>query len=311
MPTEPTEPTGPIGAPNVDGAVRQAAERVAHQAADAAGVVLREVHDPDELRGVSALFDTVWGRAGDAGAVLSPEALGAIGHAGGQVTAALRDGRLVGATAAFHGRDADATPFLHSHVTGVLDEVTTRGIGAALKWHQRAWCLARDLTEVRWTFDPLVRRNVAFNLVRLGAQVDRYMADAYGRMPDARNLGLPTDRLLARWPLTSRRVEAAGGGRTASPDVDALRRTGAEVALDVAGDGTPHVTVTAARRRLVRIPDDIETLRRTDPDLATAWSAAVRTTLGAALDAGARLTGATRDGWLVVAAGDGVAELAR
>ena len=300
--------TDPVPPPTDDAVVRDASD-VAERAADAAGVRVVDLHDTAAFGAASALLDAVWGRPGEAGAVLTSEALAAIAHAGGQVSGAVRDDELVGATAAFLGRDEGGGSFLHSHVTGVLDDATSRGIGLALKWHQRAWCLRRGVDEVRWTFDPLIRRNVAFNLVRLGAQVHGYLEDAYGRMPDARNAGLPTDRFVARWLLRSPRVTAAASGRTASPDVDALRRSGAEVALDVEDDGTPHVTVTDAPRRLARVPPDIEQLRVTDPDLALAWAVAVRTTVGRAVAAGARVSGATRDGWLVLATGDRVTEL--
>jgi predicted GNAT superfamily acetyltransferase len=299
-----TDPTAPREPADADAAVAVAAD-----AAAAATVELAEVHTTARFHEVADLFDAVWGRPGEAGAVLGPEALAAIAHAGGQVSAALRDGEVVGATAAFLGRTPEGHAFLHSHVTGVIDEVTGAGVGAALKWHQRAWCLTRGIEEVRWTFDPLVRRNVVFNLVRLGAQVAGYLEDAYGRMPDARNAGLPTDRLVARWVLRSPRVAGAAAGRTASPDVEALRRSGAEVLLDEEADGTPHVTLTDAPRRLVRVPADIEHVRLTDRDLAAAWAAAVRATVGAAVTEGARVTGATRDGWLVLARGERVAEL--
>lgn len=300
-----TDPTPPAA----DDRLVADAARVADEAARVAGVRIVDLHHTAGFTAASALLDAVWGRPGEAGAVLPPEALAAIAHAGGQVSAAVREDELVGATAAFLGRSDDGHPFLHSHVTGVVDDATSRGIGLALKWHQRAWCLRRGIDEVRWTFDPLIRRNVAFNLVRLGAQVHGYLEDAYGRMPDVRNAGLPTDRFIARWPLLSPRVIGAAAGRTASPDVDALRRSGAEVVLDEEADGTPHVTVTDVPRRLVRVPPDIEQLRLTDPDLALAWAVAVRTTVGAAVGAGARVTGATRDGWLVLAAGDRVTEL--
>jgi predicted GNAT superfamily acetyltransferase len=303
-----SRPDRPPADGSADAALR-AATAVAADAAGRADVRIAEIHETTTFADVSALFDTVWGRPGEAGAVLPPEALAAIAHAGGQVSVALRDDRLVGATAAFLGRTPEGVPFLHSHVTGVVDDALRGGVGAALKWHQRAWSIARGIDEIRWTFDPLVRRNVAFNLIRLGAQVGGYLEDAYGRMQDARNAGMPTDRLVARWVLHSPRVTGAAAGRTASPDVDALRRSGADVVLDALEDGSPHVTVTDAPRRLVRIPADIEQLRVTDPDLALAWAAAVRATVGSALSGGARVSGATRDGWLVLTAGERVAEL--
>jgi predicted GNAT superfamily acetyltransferase len=278
-------------------------------AAARAEVHVLDVHGTAAFREVSAVFDAVWGRPGEAGAVLGPEVLAAIAHAGGQVSAATRGERVVGATAAFLGRTADGRTFLHSHVTGVLEATTAAGVGTALKWYQRSWCLTRGIDEVRWTFDPLVRRNVVFNLVRLGAQVDGYLEDAYGRMPDVRNAGLPTDRLVARWPLRSPRVRAAAAGRAASPDVQALLRSGAEIELDEDADGSPRRAASQAPRRLVRVPTDIERLRSDDPELATAWSRAVRATVGTAIAEGARISGATRDGWLVVSSGERVAEL--
>jgi predicted GNAT superfamily acetyltransferase len=285
------------------------ARQVADQTAEAAGVVLRDLHDHGPMGAVSALFDAVWGRAGEAGAIMPPEALTALAHAGGQVTGAYRDDRLVGATAAFLGLD-DGEVFLHSHVTGVVADAVGAGVGRALKWWQRAWCLERDIARVRWTFDPLIRRNAVFNLVHLGARVVAYEQDRYGPMQDERNAGNPTDRLVADWHLTEARVAACAGGRSAEPDVAALRRGGAAVALEVDADGAPHVVATDAPRRLVQVPPDIERLRHDDRDLAAAWAAAVRATLGGALDAGFRVSGCTRDGWYVLAAQRTVDELA-
>jgi predicted GNAT superfamily acetyltransferase len=287
------------------------AQQTARRATAAAGITLHEVHDHHLATSASTLLDTVWARR--TGSVMSPEALIALAHAGGQVTvarAATREAPVVAATAAFLGRDADTgAVFLHSHVTGVLPEHAGRGIGTAMKWHQRAWCLARGIAEVRWTFDPLVRRNAVLNLVVLGAQVARYDRDVYGPMADARNAGLPTDRLTASWVLDAPRVRVAAEGRPASPDLDGLRRAGAEPVLSVGPDDAPRHHDVEAARRLVQVPADIESLRARDRDLATAWADAIRATLGDALDAGARVGGLTRDGWYLVATQGGVAEL--
>lgn len=283
---------------------------LATEAATRAGVEVGDLERREDLEAASRLLDRVWGREESAGAVMAPEALTALAHAGGQVTGAFRDGRLVGATAAFVGAFPDGGLRLHSHITGVVPEAAGTGVGRALKLHQRAWCLQRGIDHVRWTFDPLVRRNAVFNLVALGARAVAFERDVYGPMADARNAGLPTDRLLADWELQGPRVRAALGGRAAAPDIAAVRRSGAEPALEVGDDDAPVHHRTGASRRLVQIPPDIEALRRRDVALATRWAEAVREELGGAMDAGFRVTGVSRDGWYLLAAGDRTHELA-
>ena len=306
-------PTTPGDAAALEPELVADARATALQAAAHADVEVEDAHTHAPLRDAVALFDAVWGRDLQAGSIFAPEALTALVHAGGQVSLARRrgDARVLAATAAFLGRDhVSGAVHLHSHVTGVVAGEEGRGIGRAMKWHQRAWALERGIGEVRWTFDPLIRRNAVLNLALLGAGVRRYLVDLYGPMPDARNHGLPTDRLEASWDLAAPRVRGAAEGRVATPDVAALRGAGAQTLLDVGGGEEPVHTPTTAPRRLVRIPPDIERLRRETPELARAWTEAVRATLGAALDAGARLTGCTRDGWYVLAEPVGLRELA-
>lgn len=290
--------------------VAERAEVAAAHAATRAGIRIVEPDDPGMLDAVSQLLDTVWGRGGARGTILAREALVAIAHAGGQVSAALADDALIGATVAFLGRQHDSGEvFLHSHVTGVRREAERGGVGRALKWHQRAWALRHGLHRVRWTFDPLVRRNAVLNLRVLGARAAAYERDVYGRMDDERNAGAPTDRLVVDWELTAARVEVAASGRTPEPDLAALRRAGAEVILEVADDGAPHLTPRDADRRLIQAPADIESLRRDDPAVAAAWGAAIREALGGSLDAGFRITGITREGWYVLGLDPGLQEL--
>jgi predicted GNAT superfamily acetyltransferase len=296
----------------VDPETWKEADATATAAADRAGVRTVPLHTPGAMREVAELFDTVWGRDDSAGTILAPEALTALVHAGGQVSAALgADDDLLGATAAFIGLAEDGEVFLHSHVTGVTAAAENRGVGRALKWHQRAWALERGIGRVRWTFDPLIRRNAVFNLLVLGAHAVSYHEDVYGRMHDARNAGAPTDRLVVDWDLAAPRVRAAASGRAAAPDVQALRRAGAEELLSIDPEGAPRVSPTASPRQLVQVPDDIETLRARDPDLAAAWATAVRTTLGDQVRAGYRVSGFTREGWYVLTADRGTEELAQ
>lgn len=282
------------------------AREVASVAASTAGLEVVDLHDHGDMTAVTGLLDAVWGRDAAAGSLMVPEALTALAHAGNQISVARDDGEIVGATVAFFGRD-DGVVYLHSHITGVAAHATGRGVGRALKWHQRAWCLERGISQVRWTFDPMVRRNAVFNLRALGAQVVGFDHNVYGRPSDERNAGLPTDRFRVHWDLDAPRVVAAARGRSAGPDIAALRRTGAEVVLDDNGE----VTASTAPRRLARIPDDVERLRHDDRDAAAAWATSFRACVEAAFDDDLVVRGVTDDGWYLFAPYGEVAELAR
>lgn len=270
-----------------------------------------DVDDLDDLDAVSGLLDEIWGRPVP---MVGRDLLRALAHAGNQVSSALpREGgrRPVGGTVAFLGRHPSgagaARVYLHSHITGVA--ATGQGVGFALKQHQRHWALARGIDEVRWTFDPLVRRNAVFNLIKLGARIVGYVADMYGAVEDDINAGEPTDRAVVSWPLSSGRAVACSQRRFAEPDAAGLRGAGAAVALDDEG-GHPVEAEASGARLLVRVPADIEGMRAEDPRRAAAWQQAVRRRLGGALDAGYRTAGFTRDGFYVLVRNSGVSELA-
>lgn len=285
------------------------ARAAAAAAADRAGVRIGDVHDLGHLRAVSALFDTVWGRdRAAAGSAMSTEMLRAMAHAGCQVSAAFEpDGAVIAATAAILGLE-DGELFLHSHITGTLAGTRGRGVGWALKQYQRSWCLDRDIRTVRWTYDPLIRRNAVFNVIKLGARPVAYIEDAYGTMPDAVNAGMPTDRAVAVWDLLAGRAVQAAAGRFAEPRLEGLRRSGATTVLEDR-DGEPRTAEVAGPRILARVPDDAEAMRAQDPERARRWLDAARRTLAVALRDGYQVTGFTRDGWYVLAQETEVEEL--
>jgi len=131
---------------------------------------------------------------------------------GGQVLGAFRGGELVGFTMAIAGWRS-RKPFLHSHMTAVLEPFRNQGIGKQLKLFQRKDALARGISLVEWTFDPLVAKNAYINLMRLGAIARRYLTNAYGLTTSPLHSGLPTDRLVAEWRLRSARVASALAGK--------------------------------------------------------------------------------------------------
>ena len=270
----------------------EAAAAAADRAARAAGVEIREVEELADLRAVHALCRTIW-PSGSADSPVSLEQLRAMTHAGNYAAAAYLDGELVGASIGFFA--APPGRVLHSHVTGVVAHARSRSVGFALKLHQRAWALARGLREVTWTFDPLVRRNAYLNLVKLAARPREYLIDFYGDLTDAVNAGQGSDRLLGAWDLTAPEVVAACEGRPSEADTSAV-----PPALAVSPDGRPSPARATAPTVRVAVPDDVEELRRRDPDLARAWRTAVRDVLHGLMSGGARVVGFSRTGGYVV-----------
>ncbi|HEY0934508.1 MAG TPA: hypothetical protein VGD91_12275, partial [Trebonia sp.] len=212
-------------------------------------------------------------------------------------------GELLGACAGFFGPPSRAE--LHSHVAGVLPAGLGRSVGFALKVHQRAWCLQQDVPSVAWTYDPLIRRNAYFNLVKLGARPVEYLRNFYGGLDDAINTGTETDRVLVRWDLRSAVAADASAGMPGPASFAAERARGAVAVLsaDARGrpvPGRPRGGGPGHRTLLVGVPPDIESLRAADPAAAAAWRTALRDVLEPLVAAGARVTGFDRSGWYVV-----------
>jgi predicted GNAT superfamily acetyltransferase len=270
-------------------------------------VEVRTVHDLADLDAVRVLCDATWPSPTE-GTQVTPNLLRAIDHAGGHVGAAYdQSGELVGGTIALMGRHRDDrtgqwASHLHSHMAAVAPFARDQHVGSALKQHQRDWCLASDVPEIWWTFDPLVRRNARLNLVRLGADITDYLPDFYGSMDDALNAGDRSDRLLVRWRLESQRAEEARAGLLAPLSAAGLRDSGAVDAVYVRR-GLPQVADPEPPDEavlLVPLPPDITALRALDTDLGLRWRLAVRAVLQDALMRGRPVVGVTDEGHYVL-----------
>ena len=263
-------------------------------AAVAAGVTVRDLVELADLEQVVDLFSAIWGRSDNPPVTL--ELLRAFTKAGNYVGGAVADGRLVGACVGFfHAPGEDA---LHSHIAGVA--ASGRSVGFALKLHQRSWALLHGVSEIAWTFDPLVARNAWFNLAKLAATPTEYLPNFYGPMLDALNGDDDSDRLLVRWRLTDPTVVLACAGQPAGGDAEAERVAGAVVALGVGEDGSPVPGRLDGETSLVAVPPDIRQLRATDPTQAQRWRIAVREALTELVSAGGRIDGFDRAGCYVV-----------
>jgi predicted GNAT superfamily acetyltransferase len=279
--------------------VLDSAVRAAEAAALASGVQIRELAEVDDLQRLCALVDEVW-HPEPTNPPVTAEFLRALAHAGNYVAGAFAGDQLVGTCVGFFASPAEHA--MHSHLAGVSPRVPGRHVGFALKLHQRAWALARDVSTIAWTFDPLVCRNAYFNVVKLAALPAEYLPDFYGVMDDLINAGDDSDRLLVHWPLTADSVARASRGAGSGADASRLRAAGATVAMDADADGLPAIRDTDPRAAtlLVRVPPDIETVRRQHETVARRWRHAVREVLGGLMSDGARVTGFDRSGWYVV-----------
>jgi predicted GNAT superfamily acetyltransferase len=133
--------------------------------------------------------------------------------AGGWTLGAFVDGTLVGFVHHLAAVKGDYI-FGYSHMMAVAVEFQNQGVGAQLKWAQRARVLAEGRDYIKWTFEPMRARNAHFNLNRLGVVVREYAVNFYGTdystnpAEQGAVLGMDSDRLFASWDLNSPRVEA-------------------------------------------------------------------------------------------------------
>jgi predicted GNAT superfamily acetyltransferase len=260
-----------------------------------------ELTEIEDLRKLEDLFAEVWGRPGEP--TLTSDVLKALAHSGNYVCGAYAGARLVGGLVGWFGGVPPHELHLHSHILGVVGGSEAHGLGFELKQHQRRWCLEREVKVIEWTTDPLVRRNAYFNLTKLGAEAHRYLVNVYGEMTDGINAGEESDRLLITWRLESESAEAAAAGRAAEPKMDQLWHDGAEAVLVVGRGGEPVASSSTARVLLCEVPDDIVSVRRSDPAIARAWRVALRKAFTEAIESGYEVSGATRSGWYVLEIG--------
>ena len=229
-----------------------------------AGLSIEVATTPADAALISTIFDEVW----SVKAMVSPEIMVAALHNGAYGAIAWRDGRPVGAAFALVGLPlaGQNKPNLHSHAAGVVATAANGGIGYALKLHQFSWARQHEFATVTWTFDPLVRRNAWFNIVKLGTQVLGYHRNFYGQLDDGINAGEQSDRLLVRWDIADRAAPLA------STFVQSNRN-------DV----------------LIATPADIELLRKTDTAQAANWRERQRAAFEAAEKNGLSVVGLDED----------------
>ncbi len=124
---------------------------------------------------------------------------------GGEVLGAFDGSRMVGYIQGYGGY-VNGQPRLISDLMAVEPEYRG-GLGYALKVLQAAVTLDAGFEEMTWTVDPLRAANARLNFERLGAHSREYVENLYGDdFAEGLYGGMPSDRLVVTWPLTSERV---------------------------------------------------------------------------------------------------------
>ena len=288
------------------------------------GVEVRDIVTIDELRITEDIQREVWG-LDDIDIVPAAQMKAAV-HAGGQVSGAFEDGVMIGfaygIVATPHGPGMTGIG-LHSHMVAVRERGRQRGVGRALKWYQRLWCLERGLTWITWTFDPLQARNAKLNFEHLGVVSHEYLVDFYGAMAGPLG-GTDSDRLVALWLLDSEVVtrhaaQWAEGAQLQEEDVSAARGAFGDVWVlreeDVAAVGAHAAAVEQEnRRRLeavlahshstsrlrVAAPHDVGALKRSQPGVVERWRNGLRASMLPALAGGYSVVGFADGAYVLV-----------
>lgn len=270
----------------------------AEAAALASGHLVQDIEESvAELRSLADLFSKIWGTSPESPPINS-ELLRGLAHADSSIVVARDDdGNLSGGSVAVRS----GTHSMYSLIAGVRTGLADRGIGFALKLHQRAWALARGITEISWTFDPLVSRNARFNLVKLGATAADYSVDFYGLMADAFNAGDESDRLTAHWQLDSPLAMECSARRfpevVLPADAQPINLVMETEPIDADLEDLQWISRQSENAYWIKVPADIVALRTEDPQQARRARLITRQTFQAAFHAGYAATGITRDGW--------------
>ncbi|HVQ47962.1 MAG TPA: hypothetical protein VMS62_14130, partial [Gemmatimonadales bacterium] len=177
------------------------------------GIVIRRVETQAEYEECVRIQDETWG-AGFSERV--PSAILKVAQYLGGVTAAAfdsegADARILGFVFGMTGvRDGQLVHW--SDMLAVRPEARDHGIGRRLKLYQRSLVAELGVTQILWTFDPLVSRNAHLNLNALGARVTDYVPDMYGAdTGSALHQGIGTDRFVVAWEVGGAAGQMGGG----------------------------------------------------------------------------------------------------
>jgi predicted GNAT superfamily acetyltransferase len=230
---------------------------------------VRDLIHYEEFLQVRDVQQQIWGFTQGEG--LYPPMLKTAAESGGTIIGAFDGPKMIGFLFGFLGLHADRRLKLCSQTMGILPEYRNKGVAATLKWAQRERVLANEIDLITWTYDPLEAPNARLNLHTLGGVAHIYKQNIYGENFGALGKGLPTDRFLVEWWITSERVQQRHDRAPLGPiGVDSPI---ANACTGVTGDRR----ITAIDLDLdapiirVEIPNDLQAIKKTNMALAQDW----------------------------------------
>lgn len=227
---------------------------------------IRLLKEHEEFRQCESIQKSIWG-----GLSVAAEVMVVTQKFGGVVLGAFEKRKLVGFLYAFMARRKGQ--IIHwSHMMGTLPEYRGQGLGFRMKLFHRDLALRHGIRSICWTYDPLQSRNAGLNLGRLGARVEEYVVDCYGRFPSTIERGLPSDRLIVSWQIASEKIKKcleAQGTVTQIPDAPRINLTASNnrgFLVNRRIDLELH-----DRSLLLEVPSNTDLMRKEALALATRW----------------------------------------
>ena len=220
----------------------------------------------EDFKKCEAVQKSIWG-----GLSVAAEVMLVTQKTGGAVLGAFVKNQLVGFIYALLAR-RNGQVIHWSHMMGILPGYRSRGLGLQLKLAHRNLAISQGIKSICWTFDPLQTRNASLNLTKLGARVEEYIVDYYGRFHSSIERGLPSDRFVVNWRIASKNIAillAGEKGKAEIPDLPVINAT----ATNKKGFLVNRKFNLSYRERrlLVAIPSNADLMRTEDLPLARLW----------------------------------------
>ncbi len=230
---------------------------------------IRDLTKYEEFTQVIQVQQKIWGLNNAEG--LYAPMLKTIAENGGTVIAAFDADKMIGFVVGFLGRHTDGRIKLCSQTLGVLAEYRNHGVAATLKWAQRQKLLPTEIDLITWTYDPLEAPNARLNVRTLCGLARTYQENIFGENFSALTQNLATDRFIVEWWIKSDRVAQRLKGVALTPiglDSPIVNRCAGS-----SGDRRIEAIDLNSAAKVVRveIPNDLQSIKKTNLSLAKEW----------------------------------------